>query len=40
MKFKKLEQGTINEVETKIVKEWKKKDILKRSVETRKEGKK
>ena len=39
MKFKKLVQGTINEVETKIVKEWKKKDILKRSVETRKEGK-
>ena len=40
MKFKKLEQGEINKVERKIEKEWKKQDILKRSIETRKDGEK
>ena len=40
MKFKELEKGTINDVESKIEKEWKKNDILKRSIETRKDGKK
>lgn len=40
MKFEKLVSGKINEVESQISKEWKKQDILKRCLETRKEGKK
>ncbi len=35
MKFKKLDNKSIDKVEAKIVKDWKKMDILKRSVETR-----
>ena len=38
MAFKKLNNKEISKVEEKIVKEWKKTDILKRSIETRKEG--
>ena len=37
MKFEKLETGKINEVEAKILKKWKKQDILKRCIETRDE---
>ncbi len=40
MKFEKLDNRSINEVESKISKEWKKTDILKRSIETRKDGSK
>ena len=40
MKFKKLNQNKVDVVEAKIVKEWKKMDILKRSLETRKDGEK
>jgi isoleucyl-tRNA synthetase len=36
--FKKLDNKEISKVEAKIVKEWKKMDILKRSIETRKNG--
>ena len=35
MKFKKLEQGTINSVETKVLKEWKKMDILNKTIKNR-----
>ena len=35
MKFKKLDSKSIDKVEAKIVKDWKKMDILKRSIETR-----
>ncbi|MBR3048943.1 MAG: isoleucine--tRNA ligase [Bacilli bacterium] len=38
MKFEKLEQGTINEVESKVLKQWKKMDILDRCIKSR-EGK-
>ena len=38
MAFKKLNNKEISKVEEKIAKEWKKIDILKRSIETRKEG--
>ena len=38
MKFKKLDNKETSKVEAKIVKEWKKMDILKRSIETRKKG--
>ncbi|MBQ2640136.1 MAG: isoleucine--tRNA ligase [Bacilli bacterium] len=38
MKFEKLEQGTINEVEAKVLKNWKNIDILDKSIKTR-EGK-
>ena len=40
MKFEKLDNRNINEVEASIEKEWKKMDILKRSIETRKDGEK
>ena len=40
MKFKKLDQNKVDVVEAKIAKEWKKMDILKRSLETRKDGEK
>ena len=35
MEFKKLEKGTIHEVESKYVKEWKDKDILTKTIENR-----
>ena len=38
MKFKKLENKSIDKVEAKIAKEWKKMDILQRSIDTRKDG--
>ena len=38
MKFKKLDNRETSKVEESIVKEWKKMDILKRSIETRKDG--
>ena len=37
MEFKKLEKGSIHEVESKYVKEWKEKDILNKTIENRKE---
>ena len=37
MKFKKLESGTINKIETKISKKWDKMKILDRSIENRKD---
>ena len=40
MKFKKLDNKSIDKVEEKIAKEWKKMDILKRSIETRKDNEK
>ena len=36
MKFKKLEQGKINEIEEKFTKEWDKVDIYTKTVENRK----
>lgn len=39
MEFKKLENGNINEVESKYVKEWQEKDILNKTIENRKDGK-
>ena len=39
MKFKKLDNKSVDKVEAKIVKDWKKKDILKRSIDTREGGK-
>ncbi len=38
MEFQKLEKGTVSEVEKKYTDYWKKIDILKRSIETRKDG--
>lgn len=38
MKFKKLDNKSIDKVEAKIAKEWKKMDILQRSIDTRKDG--
>ena len=35
MKFQKLEKGTINEVESKYVEEWKEKDILEKTIKHR-----
>ncbi len=35
MKFEKLETGKINEIESKMAKEWKKMNILERSIKTR-----
>ena len=35
MEFKKLEKGSIHEVESKYVKEWKEKDILEKTIEER-----
>ncbi len=35
MEFEKLEKGSIHEVESKYVKEWQKKDILKKTIEHR-----
>lgn len=40
MKFEKLDNSKVNEVENKISKEWKKQDILQRCIDTRKNGKK
>ena len=40
MKFEKLDNRNVNAVESKISKEWKKIDILQRSIDTRKDGKK
>ena len=40
MKFKKLDNREVNQVEETIQKEWKKMDILKRSIETRKDNEK
>ena len=37
MEFRKLENGNIHEVESKYVKEWKDKDILKETIENRKD---
>lgn len=37
MEFKKLEKGSIHEVESKYVKEWKEKDILNKTIENRKD---
>ncbi len=39
MEFKKLENGNINEVEKKIVKEWQEKDILNKTIENRRDSK-
>ncbi len=39
MKFAKLEKGTIHEVESKYVKEWQEKDILKKTIDHRKDAK-
>lgn len=39
MEFKKLENGNINEVEKKIVKEWQEKDILNKTIENRHDSK-
>ena len=36
MKFKKLEQGSINSIETKISEEWEKMDILEKTIKNRK----
>ena len=36
MKFKKLEQGSINAVETKISEQWEKMDILDKTIKNRK----
>lgn len=38
MKFEKLDNRNVNEVENKISNNWKKMDILQRSIETRKDG--
>jgi len=40
MKFEKLCNGKVNEVESKISEEWKKMDILQRCIDTRKDGEK
>ena len=37
MEFKKLESGSIHDVESKYVKEWKEKDILNKTIENRKD---
>ena len=39
MKFAKLEKGTIHEVESKYVKEWQEKDILKKTIDHREDAK-
>ena len=40
MKFEKLDNSKTSVVESNITKEWKEMDILKRSIETRKDGEK
>ncbi len=40
MKFEKLENGKVDEVESKISESWKKQDILQRCIDTRKDGEK
>ena len=35
MKFEKLEQGTIHSVENKVLKEWKKMNILNKTIKNR-----
>ena len=39
VQIKKLDNKSVDKVEAKIVKDWKKKDILKRSIDTREGGK-
>ena len=39
MKFKELKKGKINEIEQEILKKWKKEDILKQTIDNRKDCK-